>query len=318
MSKTILMSLVLLILVFAGCGDSPPADGESSSVSESGRQIAKVPEFELSSPEIEVGQWVKYGTEDPAEYVIFSVVAAEVYQGMECLWVQVGSEEFTGQVLVDPAGFEILLEYSTEEWILFTDDPSGYIRMKMEESEDMPALLLEDESRALIVDFIRAIKIVKFDSGGSVMAIDLTGVADFVEEQMEIPEMMAAMEQEVQKTDGAEMDSILAELDNLQIDVGVSEFFVESTRETMDGYTIAVEHPEWSITINLSNEIPIIPFASAKIVSSEETVWVEVMDYGFEGAVNQLPETPEQTILAMMFLQGMAQQFGQGSTERTR
>ena len=156
-----------------------------------------------------------------------------------------------------------------------------------------------------------------------VMAIDLAGVPEFLEEMMDDPAFQEQFQQGF--TQGSEgeggqegLDEIMAELDDMQF--GFTDTDVDVAGNRIHGLEFTIEHPEGVVEAVLSSELPIVPLAYAEVTSLEdnETHFVEVRDYGFSGAENLLPGEPAQTLPAMMFLQGMQQQMGGMGTKRMK
>ena len=310
MLRILFISLTLLVFVFTGCGNGESPQSENETVTDSNAG-SEVPTIEILPPALEVGQWIEYGISDSQETIMLAVVGSEDYTGTECLWLQFSGDEFVAQVLLDPTCLDGIAEYSSVEFSLFMDDPAEYVKTKIEENEDMSQILLQEDNKTMMIDLLRGIKLVKFESNGGVMGFDLAGVADFVEEQMNSPEMREEMRQEMEKQSKTDIDSLLAELDDLEFEINQSDISIAG--QMIPGWVIELDSPDAVFSVSLSSELPILPLASLHVESPEESISVNVLDYGFDGVRNLMPETPEQYIPVMMFLQGMMQQFEQSS-----
>jgi len=271
--------------------------------------------LDLETPELAIGQWIEYGADDIQETVTLSVVATEQNQGTECYWVQVSGADFVAQVLVDPSGLDVALEGYEETLDEFIADPAAYIRENMSDADGMADLFGNEESMDMALDFIRAIRMIKFDQQGMIMAIDLQGVPEFLEEMMDDPSFTDQFQQgfaEGFSEEGGQegLNEFLTELDNMEF--GAAETVVEAGGQTVTGLEFSIIHPEGEIVAVISSELPLIPLAYAGVVGFEdnESHSIQVRGFGFDGAENLMPGEPAQVIPAMMFLQGMTQQMG--------
>lgn len=326
MSKLLFIMTIIIGIAFFGCGSAADEAGngdigdngevvdEGNGEDEAGdRGIAAIGEFDLDTPEIAVGQWIEYGADDMLETLMISVVGSETNQGTECYWVQISVPDFVGQILIDPEGMENALEGYEEKFSAFTADPAAYIRENMSDAGGMAELFSNQENMEMALEFISAIRMVKFEQQGAIMAIDLIGVPEFLQEMMDDPAFKDQFQQGFAQGFDAEggqegLDEIMAELDNMQFDM--NETSVDVAGNTVSGMEFSITHPEGEIEAFISSELPLVPLAYAEVTGDGETHFIEVRGYGFSGAENLLPGEPAQTIPAMMFLQGMQQQMG--------
>lgn len=327
----LLFVLVMIIgLAFSGCGEQPEADGGGDSeggdtgevaggddAGDEGGSEAASAILDLETPELAVGQWIEYGADDIQQTLIISVVATEENQGTECYWVQLSTDDFTAQILVDPIGLDVAFEGYEEKFGEFMVDPAAYISENMSDATGMADMFGNDESMNMALDFIRAIRMVKFEQQGMVMAIDLAGVPDFLEGMMDDPAFKEQFQQGFAEGFSEEggpegLDEVLSELDNMDFDMTETE--VNAGGQTVKGMEFSIFHPKGELVAVISSELPLVPLAYASVVSLEddESHFIQVRGFGFEGAENLLPGEPTQTIPAMMFLQGMDQQMGAG------
>ena len=293
-------------------GDSDVVDREADDSEESGAASAIL---DLETPDLAVGQWIEYGVDDIQETVTLSVVATEQNQGTECYWVQVSGADFVAQILIDPSGLNVALEGYEETLDEFITDPAAYIRENMADAEGMADVFGNEESMDMALDFIRAIRMIKFDQQGMIMAIDLQGVPEFLEEMMEDPSFKDQFQQgfaEGFTEEGGQegLNEFLSELDNMEF--AATETEVEAGGQTVKGLEFSIIHPEGEIVAVISSELPLIPLAYAGVVGFEdnESHSIQVRGFGFDGAENLMPGEPAQVIPAMMFLQGMTAQMG--------
>ncbi len=286
-------------------GDDDTPDGGSSVISD----------IDFDTPEMAVGQWIEYGADDFDETLTISVVDTEVNQGTECYWVQISVSDFVGQLLVDPQGLENASQGYEEQFGTFVADPAAYIRENMSDAAGMADMFGNEENMAMALEFIKAIRIVKFEQQGMVMAIDLAGVPEFLEEMMDDPAFTEQFQEGFSQgfdADGGQdnLDEIMAELDDMQFGMNTTDIDVAGS--SIQGMEFTIEHPKGEAEVVISSELPLIPLAFAEVVSFDEgeSHFIEVRGYGFSGAENLLPGEAAQTIPAMMFLQGMQQQMG--------
>jgi len=350
MSKILFILVMIMGLAVFGCGEQPDQSADTAADSgdagvdadshESGsgdtedsgdRTEARVVDedssdrrgdrtavagtFDLSTPELSVGQWIEFGADDLRETVTISVVGTEVNQGDECLWVQLSGPDFVAQILMDPSGLDIAMEGYQEQMDVFFADPAAYIRDNMADAEGMAGMMSNEDGMEMALEFVKAIRMVKFDQGGMAMAIDMTGVPEFLEEMMSDPSFQDTFQEgfmqgfnEEQGQEG--LDEIMTELDNM--DFAFEAASVEAGGSQVEGIEFSLNHPDVEVTVVFSSELPIIPLAYASFFSAEdnESHTVEVRGFGFSGAENLMPGEPAQVIPAMMFLQGMTQQMG--------
>ena len=293
-------------------GDSGQDTGETVEGDDGGDMVA-VHGFDFETPEMEVGQWIEFGADQMPETVKISVVGTENNQGTECYWVQMEAGDFVGQILVDPEGIEDAMEEYEDQFGEFAADPADYIRENMSDAQGMANMFGNEESMDMALQFVRAIRMVKFQQQGMVMAVDLAGVADWLEGMMSDPTFQDQFQQGFTQGFNAEggqqgLDTIMSELDN--IDFAFQETAVDVAGDRVEGMEFSMQHPEGKIMAVISSELPLVPLAYAEVTGDGETHYIEVRGYGFSGAQDLLPGAPAQTIQAMMFLQGMEQQMG--------
>lgn len=344
MSRILLISMMLLGIAFFGCGDQAE-EGAAGEVMEEGngeaveegdgeaieegdgedaadlsdeegqqeRRVAPMGDFDLSTPAMAVGQWIEFGADDMPQTLRISVVGSEVNQGTDCYWVQLSVDDFVGQLLVDPEGIELAMAGYEEQFGDFAADPVSYIRDNMSDAEGMASLMGSGESMETALAFVRAIRMVKFEEQGTVMAVDLAGVADWLEGMMQDPTFQEQFQQGFTQGFDAEggqegLDTIMEELEN--VDFAFSQTDVDVAGQRVGGMELNVQHPDGSLRAVISSELPLVPLAYAEASGDGETHFIEVRGFGFSGAQDLLPGAPAQTIQAMMFLQGMEQQMG--------
>jgi len=343
MSRLFLAAMMIIALAFFGCGEqadeaSGDTGGENGEVTsdsggEAGGDVATdgggdaedtgdqgddhgagdAADLDFQTPDMEVGQWIEYGADQMPQTVTFSVVGSEMNQGTECLWVQISTEGFVAQLLVDPEGMEDAMEGYEEQFGDFTADPEGYIRENMADAQGMASLFGNEESMETMLELVRAIRIIKFEQQGMVMAVDLAGVPEWLEEMLQDPAIQESFQEGFAQGFNAEggqegLNTMMAELDNM--DFEWEETAVDVAGENMMAYKFSIAHPEGQISAVLSGDLPLLPLAYAEVTGEGETHYVEVRGFGFEGAEDLMPGEPAQTIQAMMMLQGMEQQLG--------
>ncbi len=335
MTKIMLVLLMIIGMALSGCGEQPGTAGEGDTEGTDGGEVTDGGEaggnggsgaasgsaiIDLDTPELAVGQWIEYGADDIPQTVAISVVSTEENQGTECYWVQLSGEGFVAQVLVDPSGINIAFEGYEEMLDDFMVDPAAYIRENMADAEGMADMFGNDENMEKALDFLRAIRMIKFDQQGMIMAIDMAGVPEFLEGMMDDPAFKDQFQQgftEGFTEEGGQegLNEFLAELDNMEFSIVETE--VEVAGQTVKGMEFSIIHPEGEIAAVLSSELPLIPLAYASVTGFEddESHSVQVRGFGFEGAEDLLPGVPAQTLPAMMFLQGMQQQMGAGAPQ---
>ncbi|MCD4701330.1 MAG: hypothetical protein K8S24_05665 [Candidatus Aegiribacteria sp.] len=335
MSRLFFIAAMIIGLAFFGCGEQADEagngdDGDNGEVIEAGngddsdeagngeddsddQEIASISGFDLDSPDLAVGQWIEYSADDMSETLTISVIGTEMNQGTECYWVQISVTDFVGQILVDAEGIDNAMEGYEEQFGTFAADPAEYIRENMSDAGGMADLFGNEENMDMALEFISAIRIVKFEQQGMIMAIDMVGVPEFLEEMMDDPAFQDQFTEGFAQGFNAEggqagLDEMLTELDNMHF--GITETSVDVAGNRVEGIEFSIAHPEGEIEAVISSELPIVPLAYAKVSGDGETHLIEVRGYGFSGAEDLLPGTPAQTIQAMMFLQGMQSQMG--------
>lgn len=338
MTKLLLVLVMIIGLALSGCGEQPGTAGEEDTEGTDAGEVTGGGEagdteaggngesgtgsviLDLDTPELAVGQWIEFGADDIPQTVTFSVVATEENQGTECYWVQLSGEDFVAQILVDPSGLNIALEGYEEMFDEFMVDPAAYIRENMGDAEGMADMFGNEENMDKALDFLRAIRMIKFDQQGMVMAIDMAGVPEFLEEMMDDPAFKDQFQQgfaEGFSEEGGQegLNEFLTELDNIEFSAVETE--VEVAGQTVKGLEFSIIHPEGEIVAVISSELPLVPLAYASVTGfdDDESHSIQVKGFGFEGAENLLPGAPAQTIPAMMFLQGMTQQMGAGASQ---
>ena len=338
MTKLMLVLLMIIGMALSGCGEEPGTAGEGDTEGTDAGEVTGGDEagesegstggvsgagsiiLDLDTPELAVGQWIEFGADDIPQTVTFSVVATEENQGTECYWVQLSGEDFVAQILVDPSGINIALEGYEEIFDDFMADPAAYIRENMADAEGMADMFGNDENMEKALDFLRAIRIIKFDQQGMIMAIDMAGVPEFLEGKMDDPAFKEQFQQgftEGFTEEGGQegLNEFIAELDNMEFTAVETE--VDVAGQTVKGMEFSIIHPEGELVAVISSELPLIPLAYASVNGFEDDKFhsVQVRGFGFEGAENLLPGVPAQTVPAMMFLQGMTQQMGAGASQ---
>jgi hypothetical protein len=314
-------------LAFFGCGEQADqagnggdngetvsdSNGDDAHGDDGDHEVVSIEGFDLDNPEMAVGQWIEYSADDLGETLTISVVGTETNQGTECYWVQISTTDFVAQLLVDAEGMENAMGDYKDQFGTFVADPAAYIRENVSDAGNMAEMFGSEENMDMAIELIGAIRIVKYDQQGMVMAIDLAGVPEFLEEMMDDPAFKEQFQQGFTQGFEAEsgqedLDKFMDELDNMQF--SMNETSVDVAGSTIQGMEFTIVHPEGEAEAVLSSELPLIPIAYAKVSSDGETHFVEVKGYGFSGAENLLPGEPAQTIQAMMFLQGMQSQMG--------
>ncbi len=340
MSRLLLIAMMIIGLAFFGCGEQAEEGGngggsDGGSTGEvtgdgghtgetgghGGGSVASVQGFDFETADLEVGQWIEFGADNLPQTVKISVVGTEMNQGTECFWVQISADDFVGQILVDAEGLESAMADYKDQFGEFAADPAAYIRENMSDATGMANMFGNEESMSMAIEFVRAIRMVKFEQQGMVMAVDLAGVADWLEDMMRDPSFQEQFQQGFAQGFNAEggqegLDTIMSELDN--IDFTFQETDVDVAGDRMSGLEFGIAHPEGRVSVILTSELPILPLAYAEISGDGENHYVEVRGYGFSGAQNLLPGAPAQTIQAMMFLQGMEQQMGAMGAQQGR
>lgn len=328
MSKLLFIVVMVIGLAFFGCGEQADQAGNGDDGDNGGvvsddngddngdagdHEVIAIEGFDMDTPEMAVGQWIEFGADDYPETVTISVVGTENNQGTECYWVQISAPDFVGQVLVDPVGMKNAMGDYKEQFGTFVADPAAYIRENMSDTGGVAEMFSSEDNIGTAVEFISAIRIIKIEQQGTVMAIDLAGVPEFLEEMMDDPAFQEQFQQGFAQGFDAEggpegLNEIMNELD--KIEFGMTETSIDIAGNTLHGMEFSIVHPEGEAEAIISAELPLIPLAYAKVSGDGETHTVEVKGYGFSGAENLLPGEPAQTIQAMMFLQGMQSQMG--------
>ena len=345
MSRLFLVLAMIIGLAFFGCGEQADeagngVDGDNGEVVADGNgddsgetdidadgddddddDIASIAGLDFDTPDMAVGQWIEYGADDMPETLTLSVIGTEMNQGTECYWVQISVSGFVAQMLIDAGGMEEAMEGYEDQFGDFAADPAAYIRENMSDATGMADMFGNEENMEMALEFISAIRIVKFEQQGMIMAIDLIGVPEFLEEVMEDPAFQEQFQQGFEQgfnADGGQegFDEIMAELDNLQF--SMNETTVDVAGSRVEGIEFSVVHPEGQAEAVISSELPLVPIAYASVTGDGETHFIEVRGYGFSGAEDLLPGEPAQTVQAMMFLEGMMSQMGSMGASQAR
>jgi hypothetical protein len=327
MSKLLFIVVMIVGLAFFGCGEQADqadnggdnggtvadSNGDDAHGDDGDHEVVSIEGFDMDTPEMAVGQWIEYNADNITETVTISVVGTETNQGTECYWVQISAPDFIGQVLVDPEGMNIAMGDYKEQFGTFTADPAAYLRENMSDTGGMAEMFGSEENMGTAIELISAVRMIKIEQQGTVMAIDLAGVPEFLEGMMDDPAFKEQFQQGFAQGFEAEsgqegLDEIMSELDKMEF--GMTETDVDVAGNTLHGMEFTIVHPEGEAEVIFSSELPLLPIAYAKVTGDGETHFVEVKGYGFSGAENLLPGEPAQTIQAMMFLQGMQSQMG--------
>ncbi|MEN8209790.1 MAG: hypothetical protein ABFR50_11135 [Candidatus Fermentibacteria bacterium] len=321
MSKLFFIVAMIIGLAFFGCGEQADEAGngdagDNGEVVTDGNgedDITEIGGFDLDTPDLAVGQWIEYSADGLRETLTISVVGTEMNQGTECYWVQISVTDFVAQMLIDAEGMEEAMEDYEEQFGTFVADPAAYIRENMSDASGMADMFGNEENMAMALELISAIRVVKFEQQGMVMAIDLIGVPEFLEEVLEDPAFQEQFKQGFQQgfnADGGQegLDEIMSELDNMQF--SMTETTMDVAGSSIDGVEFSIVHPEGRAEAVVSSELPLVPLAYAQATGDGETHFIEVEGFGFSGAEDLLPGAPAQTIQAMMFLEGMMSQMG--------
>ncbi|NLP05163.1 hypothetical protein GX411_04360 [Candidatus Fermentibacteria bacterium] len=327
MSRMLLVLLGVLSISLLGCGEKPAggegAEGDRAGDAGEGQDggSGQAEEFVLETPDLEVGQWISYGVDAEPGVVTISAVAEENFSGSDCVWIQVEvpgdqGDQTVFQILVDPVLMAGSMEGYTGMMNEFMEDPAAWV----EQYHDTQSMLMDPEGIEKMISFISALKMVKLDQGGQVMAFDLSGVPAVIQSMVEDSAFIAQMQS------GMEMNAQTGQMDSLRTIMEQSEFSfepgtVQAGGSTIECMTFSMEHEKGSIEISFSTELPILPLARVALTSREdsETHVLEVRDFGMEGAENLLPGAPVQVVDAAQFLQMMmAQAQSQPAPQQSR
>ena len=314
MFRTLFVLLGALSISLLGCGEKPAAEegGEGGSSGDAGAGqeagAGQAVELVLETPELEVGQWISYGVDAEPGVVTISAVAEETFQGADCAWIQVevpGEQQAVFQILVDPEIIASSMEGYTGMMNEIIEDPAAWV----DQYQDTRSMLTDPEGIERMISFLSALKMVKLDQGGQLMAFDLSGVPAVFQSLVQDHSFIAQMES------GMDMNAQAGQMDSLRTMMEESEFSIEQGTVAVGGSTVhcttfSMDHEKGRIEISFSTELPILPLARATFTSTEEgeTHVLEVRDFGMDGAENLLPGAPVQTIDAAQFLQMMMAQ----------
>lgn len=265
----------------------------------------------FASPELQVGQWVTYGVDAEAGELTIGVLSEEDFEGTRCLWIQFETPEGAAQLLVDPVALEEALGSYTGEATVFFNDPASYIEENMGEG-GMTSMLTDSEHQQKMLDFIGALKMLRIDQGGgNILALDLSGVPEAIAPFMEDESFQEQMQMGMGQGGTPDMDEVMAELDRMSFEMEQTDFDVSG--QTLSGTRFFISHPEGEAEVFFSSELPILPLARARVMSTEEGEEhvLEVRGFGTDGVEDLLPGEPMQTMDAAMFIQMAAAQAGQ-------
>ncbi len=322
--RTMPLLLVLAAALWtSGCGEEPvPATPETPPADEpvsgdldvvlgeaSEDFVAVMDEMPAPAP----GQWISYGSDTSEGEMSVAVISSEDVQGVTCLWYQFSLEDNVIQVLVDQAMFDGLRVEMQDFMREMGDDPSEWIQANLE-GGDPSALFIPRDDPERMLTMIRAIKMVRIKDGEQIIALDMAGVPELVEQMIaENPDLFS------QATAGmnAEPDP---EFQEFMDQVQEAEFLLDHEEIAVGGrnmgcVTLAITHPdEGTISLAFSSELPIFPLAEASvdpIDPAEEGGTIFVTGFAMEGAEDLMPGPATQTIPAAMMLQGLMQQVQQ-------
>jgi hypothetical protein len=301
------MLMAILMAIFAfGCteeGDSPvPADGngENGQTDNGSEETVEIGDFDYTPPQ--VGQWIAYGVEGEEGEFRLSVVGEE----LGSFWYQIEVDgEAVAQVLLDAEILSSLISLSSGYMDDFAADPVAFVESYMPQDGDF---MSNQEHVDNMILFLRSIKKIKIADGSQLMMLDMTGVADMVQQMIEAnPDLLDSPDMDFNLGEDEEFQEFLAELEN-------ATFSIEAV--TIDGLECnrftATHSEEGSIEIVLSDQLPILPLMEARVNPNdpaEEGGYVMVTGFGFEGAADMMPGEADQVIPVSMFLQGMLSEF---------
>lgn len=332
--------LALLVSFGSGCGETPERADESQSeavdveTGEEGEDSGEadidteldidieLPDISLDVTDPEVGQWISYGADASPEKVTISIVGSEVFQGDNCYWYQFEGPDFVMKLLADYSELEAATEAFEESWGEFAGDPAHHIQQMLETGgEDWATSMMGDEEALENgMKFLRALKLVVIEENGMLMAYDISGIAHVIEPLLENPEMLGSMT-------GFEMDTgeagedfnpeeIIETLEDIKFSAETTSFDVAGHSLGCHLFSVEYEPENVYLEIVFSNDLPIIPLAYAKVIAEGEEHFVEVVDFGWTGAVDQLPGQPVQTIDVSEMLAGFAAMAESGAMEQ--
>lgn len=278
--------------------------------------------FDLADPE--VGQWISYGVDDQPVQATISIVGSDVVDGDECLWYQF---EIPGEVLfkllADFSDLEEATEAMGEMWSRFAGDPERFLRDALASSgaDWATGMMTSEDALESGMAFLGGLKTVVVEDGGVLTAYDVSGVAEVIQPLVENPEMLGSMAGMSGFDMGAagggapgmDTEEILAVLDDLDIEAGPVDRTVGGTSLDAIGWSVEYAPENVSFEVVFSNDLPILPLAYARVVDGDEEHWIEVRDFGFDGAVDKLPGEPVQTIDVAQMLEGFVQMAGSGA-----
>ncbi len=313
--------LTAAMMLVSGCGESPapvvteeeepvvegPIAGDADAV------LGEASEGFLSvmdeMPEAAPGQWITFQSDTEEGEFSIAVLRSEEVEGISCLWYQISMEDVVFQVLVDQVMFDTLKDDMRVFLEEMGDDPEAWLSANMAEGDFGNLFMPEDDPERLLT-FVRSIKMMRIKSEDQIIAIDMTGVAELVEEELaNNPDMLS-------QAGGisAEPDSSFQEF---AARVQEAEFLLEHSEqlvanENLDCLVLTITHPEeGSIALTFSNALPLIPIAGATVTPIDPTGEprrVFVSGFGFDGAEDLMPEPATQTIPAAMMLRSLMQQ----------
>ena len=297
-----------------------PDDEEPVDVSRAGSDIDF--SFDLADPE--VGQWISYGVDNEPVAATVSIVGADMADGESCLWYQFHIPgEVTFKLLANFEDLQVATEAMEEMWAKFAGDPEQFIRDAVAESGSDWAsnMMMTEDALESGMAFLSGLKMLIIEENGVLMGYDISGVAEVLQPVMENPEMFGSMAGMSGLDMGAgggspqsfDADEILATLDDLEMGAGPVQW-------TVGGQSVNAIHWEMEylpentlIEVVISNELPILPLAYARVVDEGEEHWLEARDFGWSGAVDELPGDPVQVIDVAQMLEGFVQMAESGA-----
>jgi len=307
MFRLLLVLLAGIALAVSGCAQKP-GEGGANPDSTSGNQPAQqTNEITLHNPALAVGQWVSFKVDTLADAAKLSVVGEEQFQGTSCLWLQLETADgMVAQVLVDPQVLASSMEQYRATANQVLADPHAYFATH----NPNPSQLMNDpESMQKFIDFLRAVKVIKFMQNNAIVAYDISGVPDVLQPMLSdtafMRQLTSGMTMQMQGPGG---DSLQAMLDQFQYAMAAGQGTVGGT--AVNGQVLTMTHPKGTVEVMLSGDLPIVPLVYVRITDAEtgETHSVEASGFGMEGAENKLSGPPVQTVDMAPMVQMMIQQ----------
>jgi hypothetical protein len=318
------MMLVLAAALWtSGCGEepvpaaseAPPADepvsGDADAVLGEASEdfVAVMDEMPAPAP----GQWISYGSDSSEGEVSVAVISSEEVQGVACLWYQFSLEDNVIQVLVDQTMFDGLRGEMQDFLREMGDDPSAWIQANLE-GGDPSALFIPRNDPERMLAMIRAVKMIRIKDGEQIIALDMTGVPELVEQMIaQNPDLFSQATAGMNAEPDPEFQEFMAQVQEAEFVLDHEEIAVGGGN--MGCVTLAITHPDQgTISLAFSSELPIFPLAEASAVPvdpAEDGGTIFVTGFGMEGAEDLMPGPATQTIPAAMMLQGLMQQSQQ-------